>query len=122
MKPYLSIPVEEARSLAAKYGKQIVIINAWDQAHQLLHTVTYGQTPADKLHAARAGDLCAGVLGMDLERKQTTEDFRTVDAARNAQLRDLASGILSALRSYQFGNVSPDLAKEMADTLEGLLA
>jgi hypothetical protein len=38
------------------------------------------------------------------------------------QLRELARAAVHALRSYQYGNSSPDLAKECADELEALLA
>lgn len=121
MKPYQSIPVDEARAIARRYEKAIVIINAWDDQHQKLHTVTYGVSPNQKIQAGKAGEITATALGMDLTKKETTEDFRTVCAARNAQLRDMTEGIISAFRSYQFGNSSPDLAKEFADKLESLI-
>ena len=121
MSNYKSIPVETARQIARDFEKSIVIICAWDAAHMLLHTTTYGREPKDKINAANGGDICAKALGMDLGRKEPNEDFRTVDAARNAQIRDLADGAVKALRSYQFGNSSPDLAKEVADKLEVLI-
>jgi hypothetical protein len=58
---------------------------------------------------------------MDLTKSNYSEDFRTVDAARNAQLRDIAPGVISCLRSYQHGNASTELAAEMADKLESLI-
>lgn len=122
MKPYLSITVEKAREISREFEKQIVVICAWNHEHQKLHTVTYGVEPVDKLSAAKAGDICAKALGMDLGKREIIEDFRTVNAAKNAQLRDLADGVLHALRSYENGNTSPDLAKEFADRLEKILS
>ena len=121
MSPYLSIPVETARSIARMFDKQIVIICAWNHEHKLLHTVTYGVEPNDKLSAAKGGETCTQALGMNLDAKRVTEDFRTVDAARNAQLRDLADGVIHALRSYENGNSEPALAKQFADKLEELI-
>lgn len=121
MKPYLSIPVETAREISRRFDKQIVIICAWNNEHQLMHTVTYGAQPDDKLKAARGGELVTAALGMDISKKRPTEDFRTLGAARNAQLRDMADRIVHVLRSYQFGNSAPDPAKDLADEIEALL-
>lgn len=121
MKPYFNIPVETARKIARDFDKQIVIINAWNHEHARMHTVTYGAAPADKISAAKGGELCAAALGMDPGRKTTTEDFRTVDAARNAQLRDMVDRTIHVLRSYQFGNAEPGPAKDLADDLEKLI-
>jgi len=122
MNPYLSIPVETAREIARTFDKQIVVICAWNHDHGKLHTVTYGVEPDDKINAAKAGELCAKALGMDLSKRESVEDFRTVDAAKNAQLRDLAVGLIHALRSYQNGNSSPELAKTFADQLEKIIS
>lgn len=100
MKPYLNIPVETARAIACEFDKQIVIICTWNHQHSRLHTVMYGSEPADKI----------------------SEDFRTVNAARNAQLRDLAPGLIHVLRSYQFGNAATEPAKDFADKLEALMS
>ncbi|HEV2350823.1 MAG TPA: hypothetical protein VG028_13360 [Terriglobia bacterium] len=121
MRPYKSIPVEVARQIAREFDKQIVVISAWNHEYAKLHSVTYGTEPSDKIAAARAGDICAKALGMDLLKAEVTEDFRTIDAAVNAQLRDLAPGLIHILRSYQFGNVSAEPAKEWADRLEALI-
>jgi len=121
MSDYKPVPVESARQLAKDFDKDIVIVLTWDRKHNLMHTTTYGKEPADKISAANGGDIAAKALGCDLGKKDPNEDFRTVDAARNAQLRDLAGGLISALRSYEFGNASPDLAKEMADKLEQVI-
>lgn len=121
MKPYLGIPVETARGIASEFDKQIVIICAWNHAHKQLHTTTYGAEPQDKISAANGGEICAKALGMDLSKSNVTEDFRIVDAARNAQLRDLAKGLIHVLRSYQFGNAEPGPAKDFADKLEAII-
>lgn len=121
MKPYINIPVETARTIAREFDKQVVIICAWNHEHKRLHTVTYGSEPADKISAANGGEICAKALGMDLSKSEVNEDFRIVDAARNAQLRDLAQGLIHVLRSYQFGNAAPGPAKDYADKLEAII-
>lgn len=121
MNEYKPIPVETARQIARDFDKQIVVICAWNHDHKLLHTVTYGVQPKDKISAANAGDICTKALGMDLTRSDVTEDFRTVDAARNAQLRDIADRAIHVLRSYQCGNSAPDPAKDLADELEAII-
>src|ERR1043166_3558936 len=121
MKPYLAIPVETARQIARDFDKQIVIVLAWNHEHKLLHTVTYGAQPRDKISAANGGEIAAKALGTDLSKAGFTEDFRTVDAAKNAQLRDLADRAVHVLRSYQFGNSAPDLAKDLADEIEAII-
>lgn len=118
---YQPIPVETARQIARDFAKQIVIICAWDGTANLLHTTTYGVDALDKIAAAKGGEICAKALGTDLGKKDPNEDFRTVDAAYNAQFRDMAEGVLHCLRSYENGNVSPDLAKDYADKLESLI-
>lgn len=121
MKPYLNISVETARNIAREFDKQIVIICAWNHQHKMLHTVTYGSEPADKINAANGGEICAKALGMDLSKGHSNDDFRTLGAARNAQLRDLAQGLIHVLRSYQFGNSEPGPAKDFADKIEAII-
>ncbi len=121
MKPYLNIPVETARQIAREFDKQIVVICAWNHDHKLLHTVTYGANPKDKISAANAGEICTKALGMDLDKSDVNEDFRTIGAAKNAQLRDLADGLVHVLRSYQFGNAATEPAKEFADKIEAII-
>lgn len=121
MKPYLDIPVETARQIARDFDKQIVVICAWNYEHGLLHTVTYGKEPTDKINAASAGEICAKTLGMDLDKKRTCEDFRLIDAARNAQLFDLAERAVHVLRSYEFGNSATKPAKLLADDIEAII-
>jgi hypothetical protein len=120
-KPYLNIPVETAREIARKFDKQLVIICAWNHEHSRLHTTTYGVQPDDKINAAKGGETCAKALGMDLTKSDPNEDFRTVDAARNAQVRDLAERAIHVLRSYQFGNSEPGPAKQLADEFERII-
>ncbi len=38
--------------------------------------------------------------------------------AENARLRKMLTSAINALRSYQYGNSSPDLAEEIADACE----
>lgn len=121
MSTYKPIPVETARQIAREFDKQIVIICAWSAEHELLHTTTYGATPEDKIKAANGGETCAKALGMDISKKDFTEDFRTLGAAKNARLRDVADGLIHALRSYEHGNTSPELAKQFADKIESII-
>lgn len=82
MKPYLNIPVETAREISRKFDKQIVIIFAWNREHAKMHTVTYGVEPEDKISAAKGGEIATAALGMDIAKREPTEDFRTIGAAK----------------------------------------
>ena len=121
VKPYLNIRVEVAAEIAKTFEKQIVVICAWSHEHKQLHVTTYGSGPNDKISAAECGEICAKALGMDLCASKVHEDFRTVGAAKNAQLRDLAERMVHTLRSYQFGNSEPGLAKDLADEVEAII-
>lgn len=104
---YKSIPVQTARELSIQFEKAVVIICAWDDVHKRLHTTTYGTTPAFKIAAGRGGEICATALGMDLSNKEPTEDFRTVDAAKNAQLKDMVLRHLPAIKEMASQILSP---------------
>lgn len=114
------IPVSVARQISRDFKKQVVVINAWDEQAQLLCTVTFGESQSDKIYASEAGKKCARALGMDINQRTTYEDFKTLDAARNAEFRDFAERIIHVLRSYQFGNSEPGPAKDLADDIEKL--
>ena len=75
-KKYMPIPVKAAKDIAEKYEKCIVIINAWDNVHGLLHITTYGVSEQDKLNAASGGDISAEALGAYMPAKTTYQDFR----------------------------------------------
>lgn len=122
---YKVVPVDAAKALSVQYDKPIVIICCWDRVYNRLHTTTYGASPADKISAAKGGEICAQSLGMDLDKSESYEDFRTVNAARNAsdreRLRDVCKASLHGMASYENGNSSPDLARELADRLRIVL-
>jgi len=118
---YLGVPVQKAREIAREFDKQIVIIAAWNHAHKRLHTTTYGVNPTDKISAANGGEMVAKALGMDLGKGEINEDFRTVSAAKNAQLREMADRIIGVLRSYQAVAEFPNPAKDLADEIEAVI-
>ena len=89
MPEYLPVPVEAAQYIAQKFDKSIVIISAWDPIHGLLHTTTYGVTPADKESAAIGGEIACKALGGLREASTNFEDFRL----------DQAKKLLAALKS-----------------------
>jgi len=49
------------------------------------------------------------------------DDPYAADRAANEELEQALSAAFHALRSYQYGNASPDLAEEIADDIEALL-
>lgn len=73
---YHPIPVKEAKRITDEYGKNIVIIGAFDDKFEQFHITTFGKTAPEKLIAAEWGELIVKALGGDLERKVTYEDFR----------------------------------------------
>lgn len=93
---YKPIPVEDAREIAAKYDKTMVVILAWDPKFQVTHTTTYGVSAFEKEQAAAAGEIACQALGGDLSRKSTFEDFH--ENYDPALLRE-ATEILKTIRS-----------------------
>lgn len=110
---YMSVPVDHAKQIAEEYKKSHVIILAWDSIHGLLHSTTYGVTKEQKHQAAYGGEKAAKALGADLLKMKPYEDFRKNELT-------LLESAKEALRSYQYGNASPDLAKAIADNIEAL--
>jgi hypothetical protein len=75
---YEPIPVLEARAIAEKYGKDQVLVFAWDRESGHMHVTTYGKTLEDKEMAAAGGDRVAAIL-CDISQKVVFEDFRRKD-------------------------------------------
>jgi hypothetical protein len=60
---YKAIPISAARDIAKAYGKDQVIVVAWDQAHGKQHVTTYGKTAAECEQAAEGGNRVKRALG-----------------------------------------------------------
>lgn len=103
MNEYKEVPVEVAKQIAGAYGKDIVVINCYSREHNLLHSTTYGITPADKVSAAKAGEIIAEALGSDVSRLTEYEDFR----------KDLDAGKQRAMEEAIKKHL-PDMDPEMA--------
>lgn len=78
---YIAVPVSAAAEIAERFGKSMVIINAWDPTFDVLHTTTYGVTAEDKIRAADGGRIAAKALDADLLQAHVFQDFR-LDVAR----------------------------------------
>lgn len=108
MKEYKEVPVDAAKYLAMTYEKQIVVICCWSHEHSLLHTTTYGVSPTDKVGAAKAGEICAKALGMDLKRSDNYEDFRKdLDAGKQRAMEEAIKKHLPALKEMASQVISP---------------
>lgn len=96
---YKPIPSSEAKTIAEKYDKQVVVILAIDRVHEMTHTTTYGVGPEDKLAAASLGDQLPFILGLTEGPRKFFEDFRTTQQAEwkvekdrlEARIRELES-------------------------------
>jgi hypothetical protein len=82
MTDYQPIPVLEARVLAERYEKSIVIIVAHDPVHGLMHTTTYGTDPQNKAWAAQGGEIATKALGGVVDNSVQFEDYRLMLANR----------------------------------------
>ena len=74
--PYKPVPVAEARRISETYGKSVVLIFAWDPAHGMLHSTTYGRNEQEKEWAAQGGEIGARALGGMPELGTDFEDYR----------------------------------------------
>lgn len=114
-----NIPVEAAKRIAEVYGKSHVVILAYDKHAEMTYTATYGVEAQDKVQAARLGDILTTAAGADIHKSTMYEDFRRdFDAGRLKQAEELLLSAGHALRSYQYGNGSGDLAKDVAEAIE----
>ena len=84
----MNIPVAAARMIGHDYNKSLVVILAYDPHENRLHTVTWGREAQEKSLAAEAGDKCTAVLGADLSKRETFQDYRFADQAKVAMLID----------------------------------
>lgn len=71
---HIPIPVSEARDIAAKYEKDVVIIIALDHKRAIVQTTSFGQTAQDKVIAAKLGLELTSFVGGDITRKTVYED------------------------------------------------
>ncbi len=74
------IPVEAAAEIGRTYGKNAVVIVAYEPSTGLTHCATWGDGPETRVVAARAGDECVRLMtGAGREETPGTqwyEDFR----------------------------------------------
>lgn len=79
------IPVEMAQQIGRDCNKDQVIVLSFDDSCGMLATATWGNTPEDKVAAARAGESLTAMIGADLSRSICNADFRHVPAAEAAR-------------------------------------
>ncbi len=96
---YKPIPSVEARILAEKYDKSIVILWAWDPVYGLLHTTTYGVSQQEKDWAAKGGEIATAALGGQVPARIEYEDYRI---AHLAELTRACEQLLDAPHQEHF--------------------
>ena len=74
---YVPVPVAAAREVAERFGKAQVAIVSWDANHGLVHVTTFGATAADKVQAARLGEILHDAVNpsVPVEIRQRYEDL-----------------------------------------------
>lgn len=80
-KEYIPVPVLAAKAIGEDFEKHVVVVLAWDEAYNLLHTATWGASALQKSQAAALGEVCASAAFTDMSKKKTYEDFRDIPAA-----------------------------------------
>lgn len=119
MKEYKQVPVEVAKQIAENHDRDIVVITCYSHEHKLLHSTTYGVAPADKVSAARAGEIIARALGADVSRMTEYEDFRKdLDAGKQRAMEGAIKKHLPALTNMAGQVIDPPnnvFAKMVAD-------
>jgi|ERR1044072_3538970 hypothetical protein len=84
------------------------------------------QTPILEIQDAKGKPVVkwSGFDGIDRSKRKVIANAELIVRAVNAYDELLAAcrAAYDALRSYQHGNASPDLAKEVADKLSGVIA
>jgi hypothetical protein len=77
VKATTKVPVLEAKGIADRCKKRIVIVTSFDENCVMVVT-TFGKDPEDKLQAAKLGEIVGQSIGA-MERSEPHEDFRLVD-------------------------------------------
>lgn len=95
---YKPVPVAAAESIAREYDKAIVVIIAWDAAHNRLHTTTYAPDAQYKAGAAELGEILAQASGANLDQVTNYEDFRTCTQAEWAEEKSKLVRCIEALQ------------------------
>lgn len=72
---YRPIPVAEARRIAQRFGKDLVVIFAYEEGNNISHTTTFGASLPYKHIAADLGEQFASIAGASNERIRF-QDFR----------------------------------------------
>lgn len=67
--------VAEAKRLAEKFSKDIIIIIAWDECTGETQITTYGNHTNHKIYAKQAGDTIATSLNLNLEEMTEYENY-----------------------------------------------
>ncbi len=83
------IPVDMAAQIGRDCHKDQVIVLSFDQSCGMLATATWGNTPEDKIAAARTGESLTALVGGDIHRSLCNADFRHVPAAEAAARIDV---------------------------------
>lgn len=83
MPEYKPVPVTVAVAIAENFDKDVVVVMCIDRTCNKTHFTTYGKSPADKIDAAKFGELISQGLGCRGPLEQF-EDFRNVPAAERA--------------------------------------
>lgn len=96
---YKPIPVEAAKQIAETYKKNMVVIMAYDNVHEQIHTTTYGVSPEDKNLAAVWGELFTAITGADVVKSTWYEDYRTTKEAEWKAEKDRLERELLASRA-----------------------
>lgn len=76
----LPVTVEEAKAMADRYKKDIIVILAYNVDFDILTMTSYG-TPAQQNKAVQWGERCSEFLGGDLRSAVWHEDCRPSDTS-----------------------------------------
>ncbi len=115
-KKYKPVPVEVAQKIASDFDKDMVIVLAYDKAHDRTHTTTYGVSPEDKENAARLGETLTAACGADVSAKTTFEDFHDESDDHPVRISEVAAelDIHCPLDHARSGDVA-DFRKSLCD-------
>lgn len=71
---YIEVPIVAAKAIAETYGKNQVIIIAWDKGHNITHVTTYGHSVIDSAQAGQGGNKLKKALGWPDQRCHDESD------------------------------------------------
>jgi hypothetical protein len=105
--PYIPIEVSDARDIAERREKDIVIILAFDHGHDRTHVTTFGRSADDKMRSGQIGEAIAEDYGGE-PTDDLRADWRLIE---QAELCEALNAAVKVIRTWHGMGHNPESEK-----------